>query len=202
MSAAERSNPQLRVAPQPASEAEPSDAELWAGVRRGDGRVAAALYGRLRPVVERSLYRALGHRSSDGDDLTQLAFERIVRTLVDGTYDGSTPLRAWAALLATRVGFDALRRRYRERSLFAPESDGADQGPEGKLHARSELERVRRALAKITPERAEAVFLHDALGHELSEIAAQLKISVAAAQSRLVRGRKQLLERLRAEEEE
>lgn len=169
-------------------------------MRGGDGKVAAALYGRLRPVVERSLYRALGHRASDGDDLTQLAFERIVRTLVDGTYDGRTPLRAWAALLATRVGFDALRKRYRERALFSSEADGAVIGFEGQLHARSELNRVRRALAKMAPERAEAVFLHDALGHELSEIAAQLGISVAAAQSRLVRGRKQLLQRLRAEE--
>ncbi|MDX2053457.1 MAG: RNA polymerase sigma factor [Polyangiaceae bacterium] len=200
MSAAER-RPQLKHAPPRGTEPEASDAELWAGVRRGDGRLAAALYGRLRPVVERSLYRALGHRSADGDDHTQLTFERIVRTLVDGTYDGSTPLRAWASLLATRVGFDALRKRYREQALFSPEAEGIDQGPEDKLQARSELERVRRALVTLTPERAETVFMHDALGYELSEIATQLGVSVAAAQSRLVRGRKQLLERLRAEKQ-
>jgi len=160
------------------------------------------LYARLLPVVQKSLYRALGQRAADGDDLAQLSFERIVRTLMDGTYDGRTPLRAWAALLATRVGFDALRRRYRERALFSPETDGVDQGPERQLNARSELQRVQRALASITPERAETLFLHDALGYELSEIATQLGVSVTAAQSRLVRGRKQLLDRLRAQEGE
>ncbi len=201
MSAAERTPAPVRPIAGGAGASEPSDADLWAGVRRGDGRVAAALYARLLPAVRQSLYRALGHRSVDADDLAQLAFERIVRTLVDGSYDGSTPLRAWASLLATRVGFDALRKRYRERALFSPEAEGVDEGPERRLHARSELERVRRALASITPERAETVFLHDALGYELSEIASQLGVSVAAAQSRLVRGRKQLLERLRAEEE-
>lgn len=181
---------------------EPSDGELWAGIRGGDGRLAAALYARLLPAVQRSLYRAVGQRWNEADDLAQLTFERIVRTLVDGSYDGRTPLRAWASLLAARVGFDALRKRYRERALFSPEAEGVDAGSERQLQARSELERVRRALATITPERAEAVFMHDALGYELSEIAAQLGVSVAAAQSRLVRGRKQLIERLRSEGEQ
>ncbi len=200
MTNAERSPTPLRLASNAAGAAEPTDAELWSGVRRGDGRVAAVLYGRLLPVVHKSLLRALGGRATDRDDLAQIAFERIVRTLIDGTYDGSTPLRAWAALLATRVGFDALRKRYRERALFSPEAEGVDRGPEAKLQARNELERVRRALATMTPERAETVFMHDALGFELTEIASHLGVSVAAAQSRLVRGRKQLLERLRAGE--
>lgn len=200
MTTAERRATPLRLAPSAPTSAEPSDIELWSGVRSGDARVAAALYGRLLPVVHKSLLRVLGGRPPDRDDLTQVAFERIVRTLVDGSYDGSSPLRAWAALLATRVGFDALRKRYRERALFSSEAEGVDQGPEARLHARNELERVRQALSSITPERAETLFMHDALGYDLAEIASQLGVSVAAAQSRLVRGRKQLLERLRAGE--
>jgi hypothetical protein len=48
----------------------------------------------------------------------------------------------------------------------------------------------------MKPDRAQAVFLHDVLGHELAEIAVMEDISVAAAQSRLVRGRKDLYKRL------
>jgi len=43
---------------------------------------------------------------------------------------------------------------------------------------------------------AEAVFLHDVLGHELAEIAIMTQVSVSAAQSRLVRGRRELFRRL------
>jgi RNA polymerase sigma-70 factor (ECF subfamily) len=50
------------------------------------------------------------------------------------------------------------------------------------------------------PERAEAVLLHDVLGHELTEIAQMTGVSVAAAQSRLVRGRKDVVNRMRSAE--
>jgi len=45
-------------------------------------------------------------------------------------------------------------------------------------------------------EKAETLFLHDVEGLDLAEIAALTGTSVAAAQSRLVRARKELLERV------
>jgi DNA-directed RNA polymerase specialized sigma24 family protein len=44
-----------------------------------------------------------------------------------------------------------------------------------------------------------AVLLHDVLGHDLSEIAAMTDSSVAAVQTRLVRGRGELLSRMQHE---
>ena len=44
--------------------------------------------------------------------------------------------------------------------------------------------------------RAEVLVLHEVNGMELTEIAHVLGISVAAAQSRLTRGRRELLQRL------
>ena len=64
------------------------------------------------------------------------------------------------------------------------------------IEARVELDHVRRGLAQMKPSRAEVLVLHDVHGYRLSEIASMLDLSVSAVQSRLVRGRKELYERL------
>ena len=51
----------------------------------------------------------------------------------------------------------------------------------------------------MKPEHAETVFLHDVLGHQLAEVALIMRVSVAAATSRLVRGRRELYRRVDAD---
>jgi DNA-directed RNA polymerase specialized sigma24 family protein len=52
----------------------------------------------------------------------------------------------------------------------------------------------------VNRARAEAVVLHDVLGHDLAEIARLTGVTVAAAQSRLVRGRKEVLKLIEGKE--
>jgi DNA-directed RNA polymerase specialized sigma24 family protein len=59
-----------------------------------------------------------------------------------------------------------------------------------------ELDRVRRQLALMKPTRAEVLVLHDVHGYHLAEIATMMGLTVSATQSRLVRGRRELCERL------
>ncbi|HMR76180.1 MAG TPA: sigma factor-like helix-turn-helix DNA-binding protein, partial [Polyangiaceae bacterium] len=70
--------------------------------------------------------------------------------------------------------------------------------PERDVAARGAFERLRYELSQMSPGRAEALLLHDVLGHDLAEIAAMTDTTVAAAQSRLVRGRHELRKRMRA----
>jgi DNA-directed RNA polymerase specialized sigma24 family protein len=58
---------------------------------------------------------------------------------------------------------------------------------------------MQKAVSQMRPKYAEAVVLHDLLGHDLAEVARLTDISVAAAQSRLVRGRKDLVRRVKQE---
>jgi RNA polymerase sigma-70 factor (ECF subfamily) len=179
-----------------------SDAELIEAVVRGDGAVAGELYDRLFHSVDQTLYRILGRRESDHEDLVQSSFEQIVKTLATRRFAGACSLKTWAASVATHVGLNALRSRRRERGVFDRSDDGnatpgsASENPERDAGLRGELDRIRRELAEMNPSRAETLFLHQVLGYDLAEIATLTGTSIAAAQSRLVRGRHELYERL------
>ncbi len=180
----------------------PTDEELIEAVQRGDHRVAGLLYDRLVGVVDHTLFRVFGRREADHDDLVQSVFEQIIVTLSRRSYARACSLKTWASSIASHVGFNSLRSRRRERRVLDREAsiDGASVpariDTEGAASARVELDRVRKQLVSMRPEQSQTVFLHDVLGHELAEIALMMRVSVAAAQSRLVRGRRELYKRL------
>ena len=206
MSAARRNVAWLRPVPsRPASKppAEPiADADVIEAVVRGDGAVAGELYDRLSRTVDQTLFRVLGRREADHEDLVQSTFEQIVKTLTQQRFAGACSLKTWASSVASHVALNALRSRRRERGVFdrhdseAPDAAVSNADPERDLSLRRELDRVRGELAQMSAGRAEALLLHDVLGHDLAEIAALTGTSIAAAQSRLVRGRHELMERL------
>ncbi|MBN2191408.1 MAG: RNA polymerase sigma factor [Polyangiaceae bacterium] len=173
-----------------------------AGIRDGDQSMATLLYDRLFPVVDHTVYRVFGRRESDHDDLIQSAFEQIVITLSRRSFARACSLRTWASTVTSHVALNALRSRRRERRVFDRTVDvRSDLGmatgdPERDVVARATIDRVRGELTAMRPDRAETVFLHDVLGHDLAEIALTTGVSIAAAQSRLVRGRRELHERL------
>jgi RNA polymerase sigma factor (sigma-70 family) len=172
-----------------------------AAVRRTTSK--STLYTELLPVVDRAIRRVASFDRADHDDLVQTAFERIVGALGAGQFAGASRLSTWATVIATRVAIDTLRAWQRERNSFRqrlgslPEFVDAPEPTllENRLEARSELEQVAELLGQMRPERSLAVLLHDCLGHDLSEISALTGVSPAAAQSRLVRGRRELLDR-------
>jgi RNA polymerase sigma-70 factor (ECF subfamily) len=184
-----------------------TDTELFEGIARGDERIARELYRRLLPAVDAALYRVLGRRERDHEDLVQSSFEQIVTTLSQRRYARACSLSTWASTIAAHVALKSLRSRYRQRRLFeawlsvdelAEFAMGHDD-VERNVSDRRELDRLRARLSELPVAQAEAVVLHDLMGHPLAEIATITGASVAAAQSRLVRGRKELMARLSAD---
>jgi RNA polymerase sigma-70 factor (ECF subfamily) len=182
-----------------------SDAEICSGLSNREPWAAEALYERVHSVIDLTLRRVLARSGSEVEDLVQTTFERLVRSLTEGRFAQESSLATWASAIAVHVGFDTIRRMTVERRLFerpeAPdlitENVEAPKALDRLLEARSDVELVQALLNKLTPERAEAIVLHDILGHDLREVADIQHVSVAAAQSRLVRGRKQLVEEAR-----
>ena len=180
-----------------------SDPEIVAGLMRGESWAAEHLYDRVQPFVERTLRRVLRSSGPEYDDLVQMSFERIIRVLSERSLGGACDLPAWSSAVSAHIALDALRRRVRERRLFQAEGDyepgiSHEPNPERTASARVEVDRVHAVLGRMRPKHAEAVLIHDVLGHDLAEIAVMTGASPAAAQSRLVRGRKELLRRAKA----
>lgn len=175
------------------------DTELLAAARRGDASSAAALHDRVRPQVDRTVARLLGRLDADADDVSQLALIGIVDGI--GRFRGECSLDSWASTVTARVVYKHLRRRITERRLF--ERDAAEgQAPDGSDAATRELlQRVLAHVRDLDKSKGSAFMLHDVCGYDLREVAAITGATVAAAQSRLVRGRRELHERLAADPE-
>jgi RNA polymerase sigma-70 factor, ECF subfamily len=189
--------------PETAAPQQFDDTQLLAAVRAGDTRAATAIYERSRPVVSRTIRKLLQRPDQEHEDLSQQVMVEIVRTI--DSYRGDCPFAAWVSLLTARVVYKSLRRRQLERRLLtaisAPEAPLTDGPPARQAMLRSTIARIRTHLDQLDRDRTWAFLLHDVHGYDLREMAQIMGTSVAAAQSRLVRGRRDLHDRIAADPE-
>lgn len=176
------------------------DSELLAAVRAGDPSAATALHDRVRPQIDRTICRLLPAEDVDRDDIAQLAMIELVSTI--GKYRGDCALDSWTSTITARVVYKHIRRRKVERRIFGtfdPESAAAmrsDSRTGREAMARTVIPRVLAHLSAIDESRAWTFVLHDVCGYDLREIAEITRVTVAAAQTRLVRGRREVHERI------
>lgn len=183
---------------------DPEDRELVRAVLAGDAGVAGTLYDHLRPTIEHALRRVLHGRSRDFEDLVQTTFERVIRSLSEGRFEGRSRLTTWAGAIGAHVAMDALRRNTRERRLFSDQETALIDGhattptPERRLEARAEVRRLQGVLSRMKPALADVLVLHDVLGHSVPQIAESHDMAISAVQSRVTRARKEFARRASA----
>jgi len=172
------------------------DSQLRNALRDGDVAAANAACRRLTPRVRGTVRRLLGPADPDGDDVVQKSLFEIVSTIE--SYRGESSFETWASAIAARVVYKHIRRRRLERRVFSPATDDAEPPQANnvvvvhfarQLEARHELSTVFELLASLDEEKIFPFLLHDVCGFDLREIAEIVGVTVAAAQSRLVRGR-------------
>jgi RNA polymerase sigma-70 factor (ECF subfamily) len=177
------------------------DSELLAAIRAGDPSAATALHDRARPVVRRTVARLLGGGDPDAEDVAQLAFIELVNTIE--RFRGECPLDAWVSVITARLVYKHIRRRRVERRLFssvpAQASDLVSEGTRRDLVFREALCAIQKHLERVDAKRSWTFLLHDVYGYDLKEVASITGVSVGAAQSRLVRGRREVHERIQAD---
>ncbi len=178
------------------------DSELLAAMRGADPTAATAFHDRVRPQIDRTIARLLGRRDADHEDLVQLAMIELVYTI--DRYRGECSLDAWTSTLTARVVYKQIRKRQTERRILGTldaEDYVARSAPstDREAVARDLMQRVRKHLDAIDENKAWTFLLHDACGYDLQEIAQITGVSVSAAQARLVRGRREVHERIAAD---
>jgi RNA polymerase sigma-70 factor (ECF subfamily) len=180
------------------------DSQLLAKMRAGDKSAAPAFYYRVRPQIDRTLVRLFGNRDVDCDDLRQLALMELVFTL--HRFRGECSLDAWVGTITGHVVFKHLRRRQTEARLFGV-IEREDLLPASAIGTprepliRNLMRHASQHLERMDPNKSWAFILHDVLGYDLKELAQIMNVSVSAAQTRLVRGRRDLQERIAADPE-
>jgi RNA polymerase sigma-70 factor (ECF subfamily) len=211
-----RIEPKLRLVqgqgavPGPAAAPSPTrpafdDSELLGAIRRGDPNVATALHDRVRPQVDRTVRRLLGGRDPDVCDLAQQSMIEIVNTI--DRYRGECSLDSWTSAIAAHVVYKHIRRRRTERRIFGGiDGDFLDQARSSSRIAREAivrnlLRRVLTHLEQVEEAKAWAFVLHDVCGYDLREIAQITGVSAAAAQTRLMRGRREVHQRIASDPE-
>jgi RNA polymerase sigma-70 factor (ECF subfamily) len=171
--------------------------------KRGRREAVRDTMKNVQSTVDTVVRRLVGSTDPEYEDLVQSSLVNVLATFDGGKFRGDCPPRGWAAVIARNVAVDAIRARARERRVISHDGDAvADErghtegnlGPERLTDLHETLDRVNRALRGLGPKKARVVYLHDVLGYQLEEVATMLGTSVAAAQSRLVRGRREIIE--------
>jgi RNA polymerase sigma-70 factor (ECF subfamily) len=178
---------------------EQSDAELVRLAREGDLDAFAGIVRRHEQRLRFVLLRILDD-TRDVEESVQDAFVQAWRNL--DRYRGDAALFTWLY----RIGVNAALARARHRvpptvafqAVEGQASSSADSGlrPEAAAEAGELRARIAVALAALPFEYREAVVLRDVAGLSNQEVAAALGVSLAAAKSRIHRGRLQLRDRL------
>jgi RNA polymerase sigma-70 factor (ECF subfamily) len=165
-----------------------SDAVLASRAAGGDHEAFALLYHRNKHDVWRLASFRLGD-PHEAEDALQETFLRAYRALSD--FHGDDTARPWLLAICRNVCLDRLRSRRARGFAFLEDEDGAEA-----VATRTDVDSgldLRRALAGLPAEDAEAFFFVDVLGLRSHEAAGVLGLRASSTlRSRLDRARKEL----------
>lgn len=159
----------------------------------GDAAALDALVRRHLPAVTAVCRRRL-RRSHDVDDAVQEAFARGLRSL--DRLEDPERVGAWLCRIAERVSLDLLRAGRAGTVVIDPWLEGPEvadpEHPELIALRREEAKTVHDSLQALSERSSRALWLRDALGAPVSEVASELGVTEGSARVLLCRARQQL----------
>ena len=186
-----------------------TDRQLVARLKQGDETAFEEVLRRYELKVY-SLTRGVVHNEDDAQDATQETFLSVFRNI--GRFKERSTLSTWIYRIAMNAALMKLRKRRRDRTIvpideympsFAEDGHRVAVVPDwhpavDQVLLNKELAGLlRRWIAELAPEYRSVFLLRDQEGLDNEEVAAILKLSVAAVKSRLHRARLYLRERVK-----
>jgi RNA polymerase sigma-70 factor, ECF subfamily len=176
-----------------------ADLALAQAAAAGDPRAQRQLVDSLMDRVRNAVYyMAAGH--SDAEDLSQLAFVQIFRSL--GSFRGQSSLKSWAARITARTVMRELRKQRVHRNRFADAASiefeqESDLRVDEETSERRASVRLAAALAELKPKYRQTLVLRLVEDYDLKEVAAIMGTNVYTVRYRLRVGRKKLAKLVR-----
>jgi RNA polymerase sigma-70 factor (ECF subfamily) len=151
--------------------------------------------------LEAALVRFLGRRWRNRKDVEDLLQDVYVRVYEAAKKELPQPVRPFAFTVARNLLINRSRREHVVEINSVADVDtlnvfDEDPGPERRVMAREELERLRDALSKLPPRCREAVILRKIEGLSRPEIALRMGIAVQTVNRHLTDGMYALAEQL------
>jgi RNA polymerase sigma-70 factor, ECF subfamily len=166
-----------------------TDADLVSRAQSGRLDAFEELVRRHRLATYRVAMRMLGDES-DAEDATQDAFVQAWRNL--GGFRADAAFSTWMYRIVTNRCLNMLRSRRRTEPL-PDDREAPASRPERIAEARWQVEDLKLAILRLTPEQRAPLVLRELQGCTYEEIAEALDISIPAVKSRLHRARLELL---------
>jgi RNA polymerase sigma-70 factor, ECF subfamily len=166
-----------------------TDADLVSRAQAGRLDAFEELVRRHRLATYRVALRMLGNES-DAEDATQDAFVQAWRNL--GGFRSDAAFSTWMYRVVTNRCLNMLRARRRTEPL-PDDREAPASRPDRIAEARWQVEDLKLAILRLTPEQRAPLVLRELQGCSYEEIAATLDLSISAVKSRLHRARLELL---------
>ena len=166
-----------------------TDADLVSRAQSGRLDAFEELVRRHRLATYRVALRVLGDES-DAEDATQDAFVQAWRNL--GGFRADAAFSTWMYRIVTNRCLNMLRARRRTEPL-PDDREAPASRPDRIAEARWQVEDLKLAILRLTPEQRAPLVLRELQGCTYEEIAGALDISIPAVKSRLHRARLELL---------
>ena len=173
--------------------ASPPDADLVSRAQAGRLDAFEELVRRHRLGTYRVALRMLGDED-DAEDATQEAFLQAWRNL-DG-FRADAAFSTWMYRIVTNRCLNMLRARRRTQPLSETQ-EAPTSRPDRIAEANWQVEDLKRAIARLTPEQRAPLVLRELQGCSYEEIAEALELSIPAVKSRLHRARLGLVAAMR-----
>ena len=177
---------------------QPSDEQLLAGARSGDGPAFAELCQRYTSLLKRSIFRIVRHRE-DTEDVLQETFLKVYLHL--DSFQGKCSFSTWITKIGINTSLMFLRKRKPVlkhvsevvtddgQRIETLEFRDPSLNPEQRYIAYQTYQKIKRAIRKLPPRSGSMVDLYYGQEYRLKEAAQALGISDPAAKSTVLRAR-------------